>query len=248
LRARDRLIVALDLDTPADAEAMVERLGDAVSFYKIGYQLLFAGGLPFAERLARQGKSVFLDMKLHDIPNTVERSVAAIAGLGMTFLTVHAYPQTMRAAAAGVRGSGLTVLGVTVMTSYDDGDLTEAGYSGTVAGLVMRRADQAVACGLGGLILSPEEALAVRRRVGPSLVLVTPGVRPAGAAAGDQKRVTTPADAIRNGADHLVVGRPITAAADPRAVAAEIQAEIQAEVQAEIQAKTGQAGGASRLG
>jgi orotidine-5'-phosphate decarboxylase len=226
MAASDRLIVALDLDGVEAAEAMVERLGDEVSFYKIGYQLAFSGGLGLARDLVAAGKKVFLDMKLHDIGNTVERGTAAVARMGVTFLTVHAYPETMRAAVAGAEGSGLALLGVSVLTSYNDSDLEAAGYALGLEDLVMRRADQAAAAGMAGLVLSPAEVAAVRARH-PSLRLVTPGVRPAGAQAFDQKRVMTPASAIEAGADHLVVGRPITGATDPRAAAAAIAAEIQ---------------------
>ena len=176
------------------------------------------------------GKKVFLDLKLHDIPATVERAAAQVARLGATFLTVHAMPQTMAAALAGVRDSGLGVLGVTVMTSYDDGDLAQAVYSLGVRDIVARRADQAVAVGLTGLILSAEEVKAMRRRVGRKLVLVTPGIRPVGADAGDQKRVMTPASALAAGADYLVIGRPVTRAADPRAAAEAIQSEMAASM------------------
>jgi orotidine-5'-phosphate decarboxylase len=223
---RDKLIVALDLPSVADAARMVDALGDAVSFYKVGMELTYAGGLPFVEELTRAGKKVFLDLKLHDIPNTVARATEQVAGLGATFLTIHAYPQTMRAAAQAARGSGLKLLAVTVMTSYDDGDLAAAGYAYGVKDLVARRAAQAREAGVDGLILSPEEVAAMRALLGPGMLLVTPGVRPAGAAVGDQKRVMTPARAIREGADHLVVGRPVTQAPDPRAAAQAIVAEI----------------------
>ncbi|WP_448954178.1 orotidine-5'-phosphate decarboxylase [Labrys neptuniae] len=227
---RDRLICGLDVDSVAKAEALVTELGDSVTFYKIGYQLVFNGGLPFAQDLARSGKKIFLDMKLHDIGNTVTKGVEAIARMGMTFLTVHAFPQTMKAAVEGARGSGLKILGVTVLTSYDDADLTEAGYRKSVSELVAQRVTQAMALGVPGLILSPEEAASTRNRVGDSMLLITPGVRPAGSDAGDQKRVMTPGDAIRAGADHLVVARPIVAAPDPKAAAEAIQAEIAAAV------------------
>jgi orotidine-5'-phosphate decarboxylase len=220
------LIVALDLPNVEAASAMVDRLGPAVEFFKIGLELAFAGGLDLAQRLVRDGKEVFLDLKLHDIPNTVERATAQVAGLGATFLTVHAYPQTMAAALRG-RGDGkLAILGVSVLTSADNADLAEAGYGEGAAALVARRAGQARALGLQGLILSPRELAAVRAHVGPDLLLVTPGIRPRGAEAGDQKRTLTPAEAIRAGADHLVVGRPITAAPDPHAAAEAIAAEI----------------------
>ena len=226
---RDRLIVALDLPSVAAAEAMVARLGDAVSFYKIGYQLAFAGGLSFAEQLARSGRQVFLDLKLHDIGNTVAKGVDSVARLGVTFLTVHAYPQTMKAAveARGQSGSStLRILAVTVLTSYDDADLAAAGYDFTVAELVAERAAQARDIGVDGLVCSAEEAATLRPLVGSGMALVTPGIRPAGAESGDQKRIMTPAAAIAAGADYLVVGRPVVAAADPKAAAQAIVAEI----------------------
>jgi orotidine-5'-phosphate decarboxylase len=223
---RDRLIVALDLADAAAAEAMVARLGDSVTFYKIGYQLGYAGGLPLVQKLADAGKKVFADLKLHDIGNTVARGVESVARLGATFLTVHAYPQTMKAAVEARAGSALKLLGVTVLTSYDDGDLHAAGYRLGVADLVEARAQQAQVLGLDGLVCSPEEAAALRKIVGHRMVLVTPGIRPAGSAAGDQKRIMTPGRAIAAGADYLVVGRPVMEAADPKAAADAIQAEI----------------------
>jgi orotidine-5'-phosphate decarboxylase len=210
----------------AAAEAIVDRLGDTVAFYKIGYQLAYAGGLPLARDLARAGKQVFLDMKLHDIANTVARGVESIAGLGATFLTIHAYPQTMRAAVDAKAGSALKLLAVTVLTSYDDGDLNEAGYALGVDALVADRAKRAHDLGVDGIVCSAAEAAALRLMVGADMVLVTPGIRPAGSDAADQKRVVTPANAITAGADYLVIGRPITAASDPRAVAAAIIADI----------------------
>src|SRR5450755_1241726 len=223
---RDRLIVALDLPGVEAAEAMIARLGDSVTFYKIGYQLGYAGGLPLIRKLADKGKKVFADLKLHDIGNTVARGVESVAKLGATFLTVHAYPQTMKAAVEGRAGSGLKILGVTVLTSYDDGDLHAAGYRLGVSDLVEARAQQAQVLGLDGLVCSPEEAGSLHKIVGHQMVLVTPGIRPAGSATGDQKRIMTPARAIAAGADYLVVGRPVMEAADPRAAADAIQAEI----------------------
>jgi orotidine-5'-phosphate decarboxylase len=222
----DRLIVALDLPGVAAAEAMIARLGDSVNFYKIGYQLAYAGGLPLVRELASSGKKVFIDLKLHDIGNTVARGVESIATLGATFLTVHAYPQTMKAAVEARAGSNLKILAVTVLTSYDDGDLHAAGYRLGVSDLVEARAQQAKALGIDGLVSSPEEAAALRKSVGHQMRLVTPGIRPAGSASGDQKRIMTPSRAIAAGADYLVVGRPITEAADPQAAADAIQAEI----------------------
>jgi orotidine-5'-phosphate decarboxylase len=223
---RDRLIVALDLADVAAAEVMVARLGDSVTFYKIGYQLGYAGGLPLVQKLADAGKKVFVDLKLHDIGNTVARGVESVVGLGATFLTVHAFPQTMKAAVEARAGSGLKILGVTVLTSYDDGDLHAAGYRLGVADLVEARAQQAQVLGLDGLVCSPEEAAALRKIVGHQMLLVTPGIRPAGSAVGDQKRIMTPGRAIAAGADYLVVGRPVMEAADPKAAADAIQAEI----------------------
>jgi orotidine-5'-phosphate decarboxylase len=224
--ARDRLIVALDVSSIAEAEAMVQRIGDAVSFYKIGYQLAFAGGLPFARDLIGMGKKVFIDLKLHDIGNTVGKGVESVAKLGATFLTVHAYPQTMHAAVDARKGSGLRILAVTVLTSYDDADLAAAGYDFTVPELVAERAAQARDIGVDGLVCSGEEAARLRTIASAGMVLVVPGIRPAGADKGDQKRIMTPALAIAAGADHLVVGRPVIAAADPKAAAEAIVAEI----------------------
>ena len=225
---RDRLIVALDLPTVAAAEHMVARLGDAVSFYKIGMELTYGGGLGLAADLVTAGKSVFLDLKLHDIPNTVARATEQVAGMGATFLTVHAYPQTMKAARGALGSSPLKILAVTVMTSYDDSDLAEAGYALGVKDLVARRARQAKDAGVHGLILSAEEAADMRALLGSEMLLVTPGIRPAGGEVADQKRVMTPARAIAAGANHLVIGRPVTQSPDPRAAAQAIVAEIAA--------------------
>ena len=225
IEPRQRLIVALDVSSVEAAEALVARLGDAVTFYKIGYQLAFAGGLAYTQKLTGAGKRVFVDLKLHDIGNTVAQGVKSVARLGATFLTVHAYPQTM-AAAVEAREGNLRILAVTVLTSYDDADLKAAGYDATVKSLVAGRAAVAWRLGIDGLVCSPEEAANVRAIVGADMALVTPGVRPAGAATGDQKRVATPAAAIAAGADYLVVGRPIIAAPDPKAAAEAIVEEI----------------------
>jgi orotidine-5'-phosphate decarboxylase len=227
LSARERLIVALDVPSVTAAEAMVARLGESVWFYKIGYQLVFAGGLPFAAGLIATGKQVFLDLKLHDIGNTVAKGVESVAQLGATFLTVHAYPQTMKAAVEGKRGSKLRILAVTVLTSYDDADLAAAGYEMNVKELAAARAAQARDTGVDGLVCSAEEAATLRDIAGPGMVLVTPGIRPAGSAQGDQKRIVSPARAIDAGADYLVVGRPIVEARDPKAAADAIVAEIE---------------------
>jgi orotidine-5'-phosphate decarboxylase len=223
---RDRLIVGLDLPSVEAAEAMIARLGDSVTFYKIGYQLAYAGGLPLMRKLADAGKKVFADLKLHDIGNTVARGVESVAKLGATFLTVHAYPQTMKAAVEGRAGSSLKILAVTVLTSYDNDDLKAAGYGLGVTDLVEARARQAQTLGIDGIVCSPEEAANLRKIVGHQMSLVTPGVRPAGSAVGDQKRVMTPGHAIRAGADHVVVARPVMQASDPKAVAEAIVEEI----------------------
>jgi orotidine-5'-phosphate decarboxylase len=225
IAARDRLIVALDLSSVEAAEALIAKLGDSVSFYKIGYQLAYAGGLPLVAKLADRGKKVFIDLKLHDIGNTVASGVRSVAKMGATFLTVHAYPQTMQAAVEA-RGDHLKILAVTVLTSYDDDDLHAAGYRLDVSDLVEARALQAEALGIDGIVCSAEEAEAVRGIVGAQMSLVTPGIRPAGANVGDQKRIMTPTRAIDAGADYLVVGRPIVEASDPKAAAESIAAEI----------------------
>jgi orotidine-5'-phosphate decarboxylase len=228
MNARDRLIVGLDIPTIAEAEKMVATLGDSVSFYKIGYQLVFAGGLEFARDLARDGKQIFLDMKLLDIDNTVAMGVENIVKMGMTMLTLHAYPKAMRAAVDAAKGSDLCLLGVTVLTSMDAADVEEAGYAQSPAELVLNRARQAREAGMGGIVCSAEESTRVREIVGPEMAIVTPGIRPAGSDAGDQKRVMTPGDALRGGSSHLVVSRPIVKAADPKAAAQAILAEMQA--------------------
>jgi orotidine-5'-phosphate decarboxylase len=226
MNARDRLIVALDVDSVEKALALVAALGDAVSFYKIGLELVHSGGLNLVAELKQAGKRVFLDMKLHDIGATVERATRQIARVGVDFLTVHGYAQTMQAARAGAAGSGLKLLAVTVMTSYDDADLRHAGYAFGVAELVARRSVQARELGVEGLILSPLELEQTRALVGPEMLLVTPGVRPAWAEANDQKRVMSPREAVAAGADHLVIGRPITRAEEPRMAAERVLEEI----------------------
>ena len=226
--ARDRLIVALDIATVREAQAIVQTLGDDVTFYKIGYHLAFAGGLDFARDLISKGKKVFLDMKLLDIDNTVAKGVENIAKMGVSMLTLHAYPKAMRAAVEAARGSDLTLLGVTVLTSMDEADLREAGYESTPRSLVLRRAAQARDAGMGGIVCSAEESSEVRQILGPGMSIVTPGIRPVGSAAGDQKRIMTPADALQAGSSHLVVGRPIVDAQDPKAAAKAILAEMSA--------------------
>ncbi|MDB5517353.1 MAG: orotidine 5-phosphate decarboxylase [Tardiphaga sp.] len=226
LAPRDRLIVGLDLPSVEAAEAMVARLGDSVTFYKVGYQLAYAGGLPLVPQLVRAGKKVFVDLKLHDIGNTVARGVESVAKLGATFLTVHAYPQTMKAAVEGRAGSDLKILAVTVLTSYDDDDLHAAGYRLGVTDMVAFRAQQAQVLGIDGIVCSPEESANLRKIVGLQMKLVTPGVRPASSAVGDQKRIMTPGRAIAAGSDYLVAARPVIDAPDPKAAAEAIVAEI----------------------
>jgi orotidine-5'-phosphate decarboxylase len=223
---RDRLIVGLDVASVETARTIVALLGDAVTFYKVGMQLVFAGGLPLASELVAAGKRVFLDMKLLDIDNSVTSGIASIAALGVTFTTVHAYPKAMRAAVAGRGPGGPGLLAVTVLTSMDDADLAAAGYAAGARALVARRAADARAAGMDGVVCSPHEIAAARRAVGPDLAIVAPGVRPAGHSAGDQKRVMKPAEAIRAGADYIVVARPVVAAASPVEAARSIGEEI----------------------
>ncbi len=223
---RDRLIVGLDVPDLKAAGDIVSTLGDTVSFYKIGYQLAFAGGLGFATELVQSGKKVFLDMKLLDIDNTVAKGVENIVKMGVSMLTLHAYPKAMKAAVEAARGSELCLLGVTVLTSMDQQDMIDAGYEHDPHTLVLIRAEQALRAGMGGIVCSAAEASAVRKIVGSDLAVVTPGIRPKGADIGDQKRVMTPSDALRAGASHLVVARPIVSAADPKAAAEAILAEM----------------------
>ena len=225
--ADPRLIVALDLPTVGEADTLVERLGGQVSFYKVGLELLATGGMALAKRLTGEGLSVFADWKLSDIGNTVQRATAAIAASeACAFLTVHAEPKSMQAAVQGRGSSPMKLLGVTVLTSLDDADLIEMGYAFTASELVERRVRQAVDAGFDGVISSPHEAALARRIGGPDFLVVTPGIRPSGAALGDQARAAGPADALRAGASHLVVGRPINAAENPRAAAEAITAEM----------------------
>jgi orotidine-5'-phosphate decarboxylase len=225
-----RLIIPLDLPSRAAAEAMVERLGDAVSFYKIGLQLLATGGMAMAKDLKVRGRQVFLDWKLHDIGATVERATAAIVATGSCdFLTVHAEPQVLAAAVRGRAGAvGAKILGVTVLTSLSEADLKEIGYAEGVEALVERRIRQTLDAGADGVVASPREAAMARRIGGPGFLVVTPGVRPTWARADDQARAATPAEALGAGASHLVCGRPITAANDPREAAGRVALEMSA--------------------
>jgi orotidine-5'-phosphate decarboxylase len=228
LTPKERLIVALDVSDVEAARALTKRLCGAVHIFKVGYSLAYSGGLTLTRELSDAGHRVFLDLKLLDIPNTVAEGTAAVARLGAAFLTVHAYPQTLRAAVEGRAGSALKILGVTALTSMSDADFADAGYGQSVENLVRMRAKSAHAIGADGVIVSAYEAPLVRQAAGRDFLIVTPGIRPAGAAPGDQKRVTTPSEAIRLGADYLVVGRPITQARDPRAAAEAILAEMAA--------------------
>jgi orotidine-5'-phosphate decarboxylase len=226
--ARERLIVALDVPTVKQAELMISQLGDSVSFYKIGYQLAFVGGLDLARQLKVEGKKVFLDMKLLDIDNTIAKAVENIAKMNLDMLTLHAYPKAMRAAVKAAKGSSLCLLGVTVLTSLDDNDLIAAGYGHTAESLVLSRARDAKKAGMGGVVASAMEASQIRKAIGSEMAIVTPGIRLAGGDSGDQKRVMTPKLAIGAGASHLVVGRPILEAEAPKAAAEAIIAEIEA--------------------
>lgn len=225
---RDRMIVALDVPTLREAYGVVNALDDGATFYKIGYRLAFAGGLALAEELVREGKKVFLDLKLHDIGNTVSEGVESLSRMNLDFLTVHAYPQTMRGAVDGRSGSRLKLLAVTALTSYDDADLHDAGYRLAVRELVRLRAQQAAITGIDGIVCSAAETVIVRDAIKPGMVIVTPGIRPASADLGDQKRTLTPTEAIRAGVDHMVIGRPIVRSPDPRGAAAAIMDEIAA--------------------
>ena len=214
---KNPLIIALDLDSAAAAREVVRRLGSSIGFYKVGLELYAAAGMEFARDLIAEGHQVFLDLKLFDISETVKRATAQVAKAGVRFLTVHSSSQVMRAAVEGKAGTGLEILAVTVLTSFDESDLTDMGYSCDVPALVERRVRNACAAGVNGIVCSPLEVARVRSLAGPAMTLVAPGVRSPGASTGDQKRVATPAEAIRAGADYLVVGREVTRAADPKA-------------------------------
>ena len=226
LAADRRLIVPLDVPTADEARAAVEQLGEAVSFYKVGLELFATDGMALARELKREGKQVFLDWKLHDIPTTVQKATAALTGSGCDFLTVHGEPQVMAAAVRGRGASSLKILAVTVLTSLADQDLKEMGYAETARALVERRIHQAIAAGCDGVIASPHEAALARALGGRDFLVVTPGVRPDWSAKNDQARAATPLEALKAGASHIVCGRPITAANDPRAAALRVVAEM----------------------
>jgi orotidine-5'-phosphate decarboxylase len=228
IAARDRLMVALDMPRVEEARDLIARLGDAVSFYKIGLELVMSGGLELARELVRDGKQVFLDMKLLDIGNTVERATRAAAATGVTFLTVHGHDtKTLRAAVSGKAGTSLKILSVTVLTHLDANDLHEQGVAASPEELVVRRARIAQAAGCDGIVSSGQEAARVRAAVGSGTLIVTPGIRLPTDDAGDQARVATPHSAIAAGADYLVVGRPITSADYPRRAAQMFVASIE---------------------
>lgn len=221
----DELIVALDFEDTDHARHLINQLGESVNFYKIGLELAYNGGIELARELKDSGKRVFIDLKLHDIGTTVERTTMQISKFGLDFLTIHRCPQTMEAAKQGA-GNNLKLLAVTVMTSYNDLDLALAGYKSGIWLTVTKRAMQASSYGVDGVVLSPLELLTIRQVVGKDMLLVTPGIRPVSTNSDDQKRVMTPAEAINHSANHIVVGRPITRAIDPRKVAEQIQKEI----------------------
>ena len=226
----ERIICALDVPTTAQAAALVSQIQDAVGFYKIGLQLFATGGMELARDLKAEGRKVFLDWKLHDIGATVEKAAASLADAGCDLLTVHARPQVMAAAARGVAGSNLKVLGVTVLTSLTAEDLAADDHSLSPAELVELRVRQALEAGIDGVVSSPHEAARVKEIATQAgrddFLIVTPGVRPSGAALDDQARAATPETALRSGATHLVIGRPITAAADPRSAALAVAENI----------------------
>ncbi len=219
-------IIALDVESAEQARALVGRLGGATPFYKVGMELYAAAGMEFVRELVKDGKQVFLDMKFYDIGETVKRAVAQAARSGVRFLTVHGSGAVMRAAVEGRGDLPLRLLAVTVLTSFDQTDLADLGYTCAVSDLVALRVRKAMDAGIDGIVCSPLEAASVRALAGPGAVLVTPGVRSAGAGKGDQKRVATPAEAIRAGANYLVIGRQVTRAEDPAAEMARILAEI----------------------
>jgi len=226
MTSHNPIIIALDVESAAEARALVDRIGDHADFYKVGLELFTAAGMDFVQELIGRGKNVFLDLKLYDIGETVKRTVAQVARTGVRFLTVHSPTAVMRAAIEGRGTSGLKLLAVTVLTSFDQQDVNDLGYSRTLADLVEWRVRKAMEAGVDGLVGSPLEARAIRAAAGPAAILVTPGVRSPGAGKGDQKRVATPAEALSNGADYLVIGREVTRAQDPAAAVQRILADV----------------------
>ncbi len=228
--AQDRLIVALDVPSADEARGIVMDLGDAVTFYKIGLQLFPVGGVELARELIASGKKVFLDFKFYDIGQTVHNAVVSVSSIGATFLTIHGDRAIVSSAVAGKGASDLKVLAVTVLTSMNEASLNEMGYSGSVADLVLARAKISLKSGCDGVIASAAEAARLRAELGPDFLIVTPGIRSAGIGHDDQKRVTTPGDAIRAGADYLVMGREITKAANRRDATRHVLEQIKAAV------------------
>jgi orotidine-5'-phosphate decarboxylase len=222
------VIVALDVESATEARTLIAALGDSASFYKVGLELYTSAGMDFVRELKAQGHRVFLDLKLYDIGETVKRAVAQVARAGADFLTVHGSRAVMQAAVSGNAGGRLQLLAVTVLTSFDESDLRQMGYPCSVSELVELRVRNAMEAGVNGIVCSPVEVARVRGITGPDAILVTPGVRSAGAAVGDQKRVATPAEAMANGANYLVIGRQVTRAADPRGEMLKILDEIRA--------------------
>jgi orotidine-5'-phosphate decarboxylase len=227
---KNPLIIALDVDSAAQARDIVERLGGTVDIYKVGMELYAAAGIEFVRELVAEGKQIFLDMKYFDIGETVKRAVAQVAKTGVSFLTLHSSGAVMRAAVEGRGNNPLRLLAVTVLTSFDQTDLAEMGYTCSVCDLVAQRVRLATSTGVDGIVCSPLEVAEVRRLAGPKAILVTPGVRSAGAGKGDQKRVATPAEALAGGSDYLVIGRQVTRAKDPKAAVLQICDEIRAHV------------------
>lgn len=226
------IIVALDVESAEEARALVARIGSEVNFYKVGMELYAAAGMDFVRELIAGGRDVFLDLKFYDIPETVKRAASQVARTGVRFLTVHGSSAVMRAAVEGRDASPLKLLAVTVLTSFDEQDLADLGYRCTPAELVELRVRKAMEAGMDGIVASPLEARSIRALAGPRAILVTPGVRSAGAGKGDQKRVATPAEAMRDGADYLIIGRQVTRAADPAAAVREVLDEIHAVTRA----------------
>lgn len=220
------IIIALDCESAEAAWQIVDATSETVDVYKVGLELYAAAGIGFVNELLRRNKKVFLDLKLHDIGETVKRATARIAQSGVSLLTVHAEPQVMAAAMQGKSGTGLKILAVTVLTSLDQIDMHEMGYDKSLQEVFDTRARNAIRYGVDGMVCSPREVAQLRRAAGPDSVLVTPGVRSAGAAKGDQKRVATPAEAIADGATYLVIGRQVTRATDPNLEVRRIMAEI----------------------
>jgi orotidine-5'-phosphate decarboxylase len=228
LSKNDPLIVALDFESENVAASLVAALGDEIGFYKVGMELYASAGMGFVHELIADGKNVFLDMKFYDIPETVKRAVSQVSNSGVRFLTVHGSNAVMRAAVEGREDSSLRLLAVTVLTSFDETDLQDLGYPVAVSDLVALRVKNAMACGIDGIVASPLEARKIRAQAGHHALIVTPGVRSKGSAAGDQKRVATPAEAIHDGADYLVIGRQVTRAKDPLEAVLGIRAELKA--------------------